>query len=128
MRCPYTLIIIAAACLFSSCAHEEPEVIKYPPAPYIIGQTRGVPVPPPPTPPPKYLPASTPPIEPPVSSSNTPTISVKTDPPVAVSVPGHPGFVKSPFGATGMIDVRGMAPGTLARDPFTGKIFQIPTE
>ena len=42
-------------------------------------------------------------------------------------VPGKPGFVHSLYAPeSGDIDVRGYAPGTEARDPYTGNIFLVP--
>jgi hypothetical protein len=42
-------------------------------------------------------------------------------------VPGKQGFVTSPFSPdNGYIDVRGFAPGTAVKDPYTGKIFLTP--
>ena len=42
-------------------------------------------------------------------------------------VPGKPGLVTSPYSPNGgYIDVRGFAPGTPVKDPYTGKIFLTP--
>jgi len=42
-------------------------------------------------------------------------------------VPGKKGFVTSPFSPdAGYIDVRGFAPGTPVKDPYTGKVFLAP--
>lgn len=42
-------------------------------------------------------------------------------------VPGKKGFVTSPFSPdAGYIDVRGFAPGTQVKDPYSGKIFLTP--
>ena len=42
-------------------------------------------------------------------------------------VPGKPGLVTSPYAPnSGYIDVRGFAPGTPVKDPYTGKIFLTP--
>ena len=47
--------------------------------------------------------------------------------PLATPVPGKPGCVYSPFGRkAGYIDVRGLAPGSLAKDPYTGRAFRVP--
>lgn len=47
--------------------------------------------------------------------------------PFGVPVPGKPGFVTSPHSPNaGFIDVSGMAPGTLAKDPYSGKTFRVP--
>ena len=41
-------------------------------------------------------------------------------------VPNKPGFVNSPYDERFLIDVRGMPPGTLVKDPHTGKSFRVP--
>ena len=41
-------------------------------------------------------------------------------------VPDKPGFVNSPYDERFLIDVRGMPPGTLVKDPHTGKSFLVP--
>ena len=51
----------------------------------------------------------------------------KLDLPYATPVPGKQGFVTSPFAPdSGYIDVRGVAPGTPVKDPYTGKSFLTP--
>ncbi|MEI8233165.1 MAG: hypothetical protein WCH57_00600 [Verrucomicrobiota bacterium] len=46
---------------------------------------------------------------------------------IATPVPGKPGFVYSPYARTlGYIDVRGMSPGCLAKDPYSGRTFRVP--
>ncbi len=47
--------------------------------------------------------------------------------PAAVPVSGHPGIVLSPYArSTGYVDVRGYAPATLVKCPYTSKIFSVP--
>ena len=48
--------------------------------------------------------------------------------PLAIVVPGKPGCVYSPFRGkkAGYIDVQGLAPGSLAKDPYTGRTFRVP--
>jgi hypothetical protein len=47
--------------------------------------------------------------------------------PVASPVPGKPGFVVSPFSPqSGYVDVSGLAPGSMAHDPYTGQTFRVP--
>lgn len=52
--------------------------------------------------------------------------AAKGDYPYGVPVPGKPGFVRSPYSPDKMTDVRGYAPGTEVKDPYTGKIFLVP--
>jgi hypothetical protein len=75
---------------------------------------------PPPTTPPTDIAASTPPPAP----SAPPT--AKGDYPYGVPVEGKPGFVRSPYSPDKMTDVRGYAPGTEVKDPYTQKIFLVP--
>jgi hypothetical protein len=47
--------------------------------------------------------------------------------PYGTPVAGKKGFVTSPFSPnSGYIDVRGFAPGTPVKDPYTGKVFLTP--
>lgn len=47
--------------------------------------------------------------------------------PVAVPVPGKPGFVVSPYSPqSGYVDVTGLAHGSEAHDPYTGQVFRVP--
>ena len=49
------------------------------------------------------------------------------DLPYGTPVPGKTGFVTSPFSPnSGYIDVRGFAPVTPVKDPYTGKVFLTP--
>lgn len=52
--------------------------------------------------------------------------TAKGDYPYGVPVPGKPGFVRSPYSPDKMTDVRGYAPGTEVKDPYTNKIFLVP--
>jgi hypothetical protein len=52
--------------------------------------------------------------------------TAKGDYPYGVPVPGKQGFVRSPYSPDKMTDVRGYAPGTEVKDPYTGKIFLVP--
>ena len=53
--------------------------------------------------------------------------STKADLPYGTPVPGKKGFVTSPFAPdSGYVDVRGFSPGTVVKDPYTGKTFLIP--
>src|SRR6266576_5839021 len=53
--------------------------------------------------------------------------SVQTEFPTAKVVPGKPGYVFSPFDASGRyVDVSGYASGSKVKDPWTDKIFVVP--
>ena len=79
-------------------------------------------------------PAATAPTAPPQDvAAETPSAPAPTAPPTAkgdypygVPVPGKPGFVRSPYSPDKMTDVRGYAPGTEVKDPYTQKIFLVP--
>lgn len=52
---------------------------------------------------------------------------VAEEAPLGECVPGKPGYVISPYSPkAGYVDVNGMAPGSLAKDPFSGKTFRVP--
>jgi hypothetical protein len=56
-----------------------------------------------------------------------PPEKAKGDMPYGIPVPGHKGMVTSPYSPEGnYIDVSVFAPGSVVRDPFTGKIFLVP--
>jgi hypothetical protein len=100
---------------------------QYPPQPQPF-QEGGVP---PQTP--TMGPESVPPQETTGSTSTTTTAPAektqapaKGDYPYGVPVPGKPGFVRSPYSPDKMTDVRGYAPGTEVKDPYTNKIFLVP--
>ncbi|PYI97450.1 MAG: hypothetical protein DME98_08275 [Verrucomicrobia bacterium] len=63
------------------------------------------------------------------SSSPSPLTPSSTEPmfPTAKAVPGKPGYVFSPFDASGRyIDVSGYPSGSKAKDPWTDKTFIVP--
>ncbi|HEX8279836.1 MAG TPA: hypothetical protein VF551_00545, partial [Chthoniobacterales bacterium] len=64
------------------------------------------------------------PTSPPAQAS--PAAVAKGDYQYGIPVPGKPGFVHSPYSPDKMTDVRGYAPGTEVKDPYTGKIFLVP--
>ena len=77
---------------------------------------------------------TTPPIDPADTTAvaSTPPTTTTTSPqargdyPYGVPVPDKPGFVRSPYSPDKLTDVRGYAPGTEVKDPYTGKIFLVP--
>ncbi len=79
---------------------------------------------PPPTSAPPETTAATEETAPPPAANAAP--KAKGDYPYGTPVPGKPGFVRSPFSPDKMTDVRGYAPGTEVKDPYTGKIFLVP--
>lgn len=99
--------------------YPRPQETQYPAQPQPFPQDQ---VPPTETAPP--APESAPPQEP-QSAPVAPT-TAKGDYPYGVPVPGKAGFVRSPFSPDKMTDVRGYAPGTEVKDPYTGKIFLVP--
>ncbi len=125
-----------AAFAFASCEIDEPPprrpVAKYPGA-----QTQY-----PPQPQPFQDPAMQPPpgLDSTTTTTTTETAAPETVPPAptapptvpkgdypyGVPVPGKPGFVRSPYSPDKMTDVRGYAPGTEVKDPYTQKIFLVP--
>jgi hypothetical protein len=60
------------------------------------------------------------------TSTTSTGAAAKSDPPYGIPVPGKPGFVTSPYSPDKITDVRGYAPGTEVKDPYTGKIFLVP--
>lgn len=67
-------------------------------------------------------------------TNNPPVIATTPVPPPATesipygaSVPGRPGMVTSPFAQKQqLVDVTGMAPGEVVKDPYSGKLFRVP--
>lgn len=61
------------------------------------------------------------------SPSPSRTSSTQAQYPTAKPVPGKPGYVYSPFDASGgYVDVTGYTPGQKVKDPYSGKIFLVP--
>ena len=105
---------------------------QYPPQPQPF-QSPGATVPVDPAAPPTTEPATTTTTTttastdaPSAAVSPAPQAAAKGDYPYGVPVPGKQGFVRSPYSPDKMTDVRGYAPGTEVKDPYTGKIFLVP--
>jgi len=61
------------------------------------------------------------------SPSPSRTASTQSQFPTAKPVPGKPGYVFSPFDASGgYVDVTGYTSGQKVKDPYSGKIFLVP--
>jgi hypothetical protein len=61
------------------------------------------------------------------SPSPSRTSSSQSQVPTAKPVPGKPGYVFSPFDASGgYVDVTGYTSGQKVKDPYSGKIFLVP--
>lgn len=61
------------------------------------------------------------------SPSPSRNVTTQTQYPTAKPVPGKPGYVFSPFDASGgYVDVTGYSPGQKVKDPYSGKIFLVP--
>ena len=101
-------------------ASRYPQPSKYPQQPQPFTEATPPPNVPPPTEPLQETSPTTAPT--PSTTATTP----KGDYQYGIPVPGKPGFVHSPYSPDKMTDVRGYAPGTEVKDPYTGKIFLVP--
>lgn len=54
--------------------------------------------------------------------------TIDINPPYGIPVPFKKGFIRSPYDGCkkGIIDARGIAPNTMIRDPYSGKIILMP--
>ena len=134
MKFSISLALLSVFAL-ASCEIDEPPPRKRRPAPRYPApqQTNAYPPQPQPFPQDGGAPPSNPAPQPevtqetpPATAPSAPTSTAKGDYPYGVPVPGKPGFVRSPFSPDKMTDVRGYAPGTEVKDPYTGKIFLVP--
>lgn len=108
----------------TAAKYPTPRQTQYPVQPQPFPQDPNAPVDPnAATVPPADVPPEAPPQTAPAPAA-PPT--AKGDYPYGVPVPGKPGFVRSPYSPDKMTDVRGYAPGTEVKDPYTGKIFLVP--
>ena len=133
MKFSIPLAVLTAFAL-TSCEIDQPPPVKKRPAPkYPTAQQSQYPAQPQPFPQdPNAAPPA--PVTPPASVTQEPQSApapaaqqtAKGDYPYGVPVPGKAGFVRSPYSPDKMTDVRGYAPGTEVKDPYTGKIFLVP--
>jgi len=120
------LSTVTALVLLAACEPETKPLRPHPPTP---GQTGPTPTPSPtPTgiPTPSPTPGSATPTPTPAAATPTPTPGTTGNLPYGIPVPNKPGFVTSPFNQSGYVDVRGFAPNSEVRDPYSGKIFLVP--
>jgi hypothetical protein len=118
-----TALVLLAAC--------EPETKPSRPHRPTPGHTGSTPTPSPtpvgiPTPSPTPENPTPTPSPTPTAATPTPTPGTTGSLPYGIPVPGKPGFVTSPFNQSGYVDVRGFAPNSEVRDPYSGKIFLVP--
>ena len=132
MKLPLSFSLVAFLFL-ASCEYDEPPRKKRPGTRYPSSQASQYPPQPQPFPQdqvpatPEPSPATTAPPDVPMDPPPAATAQVpKGDYPYGVPVPGKPGFVRSPYSPDKMTDVRGYAPGTEVKDPYTQKIFLVP--
>ncbi len=128
-------LAFVAAFAFASCEIDEPPPQRRPVARYPSAQTQYPPQPQPfpqepglqpPGPPPAVTETAAPETVP--LAPTAPTTAVKGDYPYGVPIPGKPGYVYSPFTPNRPVDVKGFAPGTEVKDPYTSetRIFLVP--
>ena len=61
------------------------------------------------------------------TTSTPPAVKPATNYPMGIVIPGKKGFCKSPYAEFAEpVDIRGYAPGTAVRCPYTNKIFIVP--
>jgi hypothetical protein len=124
---------VSLASVFLLLAACEPESRPHRPPPPQTGFEGTTPTPSPtpfdpnasPTPSPTPADGTVPPTPTPTPTSGTagtPDANI----PYASPVPGKPGYVISPYSNQGFVNVEGLAPNSLARCPYTKKIFRVP--
>jgi hypothetical protein len=122
-RLLFPVSLFAACALFSACepTRQNPKKHEVPrtptPTPRVDNGDSHAPS----TPPPKSTE-----VEPTVNPVPEQPKVMTGEVPYGKTVPGKPGFVTSPYGGGGYIDVRGFPPGTEVKDPYSGKTFLVP--
>lgn len=114
---------VSAILLLAAC---EPETKPRKPAPTAPPETGLSPTP---SPTPEATATPEPSASPtPADATPTPTpVGTTGNIPYGVPVPGKPGFVVSPYSpSSGYVDVRGFAPNSEVKDPYSGKTFLVP--
>jgi len=118
--CVFALVVVSA------CATREEEVVQQQEATRFGPTTAASDIPTRPTPTPTPSRPSVDDFA--VTPVTTPTPApAARDYPSGVSVADRAGYVRSPYSPeAGLVDVRGIPPGTEVRDPYTGRIFLVP--
>jgi|CZKQ01.1.fsa_nt_gi hypothetical protein len=126
-------LTLLAGFFFASCSDmdEPPQRVRHRVAKYPEqGQAQAGPTQQPFNPNAPASPEGTPPpqLDTTAAPSASPAHVAKGDLPYGIPLPGKPGYVTSPYVPGSIIDVRGMAPGTEVKDPYTDfkKIFRVP--